>query len=113
MLALQHPDAANCKKHKQVLGSWCLYGVGACFHLMSRPMTRAWNLSRSYNFNYGTNLNYPTAKSSFCGAPGKSELECFLKPQASCRDFAFREEPLEFLHWGTQEKVRKMSCLER
>jgi hypothetical protein len=58
MMELQHANADKCEKRDITLGSWCMYGVGACFHLMSRPMTWSFNNSVKYNFDVVSRLPF-------------------------------------------------------
>ena len=110
-----------CNENGDVgVGNFARYGVGACFHLLSRPMTRAWEMGRGFRwllpFDIQIHDNYqpqsPDSADSSSNSHQKetpfcpnAELTCFVEPVSNCSKFGSRQfhQGFNWFHQDTSD----------
>jgi hypothetical protein len=88
---------------KAGIGNWGRVGLGGCFHLLSRPMTRAWQDGIRWILPKGVMVvDKPNRNSTFCPS---GEISCFIEPVSNCSLFE-RGGDVQKYNWFHQDPVR-------
>lgn len=84
MHARQYPSQCPASD-AAFFSQWCPYGTSACFHLLSRPMTAAWEAGKPIIMNGGHFSLMGKTKDPYCQ---NKSVSCFIEPVSNCTELS-------------------------